>query len=55
MLGHSSTTITGSLYSHLLRSTGERVARSIANAVPRADAGLRQLPDGQDAHLDEAV
>ncbi|WP_307875093.1 site-specific integrase [Frankia nepalensis] len=34
-LGHSSTTITGTLYAHLLRSTGQRAAETVANAIPR--------------------
>ena len=34
-LGHSSTTITGTLYAHLLRSTGQRAAETVAKAIPR--------------------
>lgn len=37
-LGHSSTTITGTLYAHLLRSTGQRAAETVANAIPRRGA-----------------
>ncbi len=34
-LGHASPAITGRLYAHLLRSAGQNVARTAANAVPR--------------------
>ena len=34
-LGHSSTTITGTLYTHLLRSTGQRAAETLERAIPR--------------------
>ncbi|WP_261564499.1 tyrosine-type recombinase/integrase [Frankia gtarii] len=34
-LGHASPAITGRLYAHLLRSAGQEVAQTAANAVPR--------------------
>ncbi len=34
-LGHSSPAITGRLYAHLLRPTGQAAAEKIVNAVPR--------------------
>ncbi|WP_250279615.1 site-specific integrase [Frankia sp. Cppng1_Ct_nod] len=37
-LGHSSPAITGSLYVHLLRSSGQRAAEVVAAAVPRRRA-----------------
>ncbi|WP_242424682.1 tyrosine-type recombinase/integrase [Frankia sp. EI5c] len=35
-LGHSSPSITGSLYVHLLRSSGQKAAETVAAAVPRS-------------------
>lgn len=35
-LGHSSTAITSSLYVHLLRSSGQAAAQTVANAIPRS-------------------
>lgn len=34
-LGHSSPAVTGRLYAHMLRSTGQGIAEATANAVPR--------------------
>ncbi|WP_018502531.1 tyrosine-type recombinase/integrase [Parafrankia discariae] len=36
ILGHSSTSMTGNTYAHLLRSTGQQAAETIAAAIPRA-------------------
>ncbi|WP_239394121.1 tyrosine-type recombinase/integrase [Frankia sp. CiP3] len=36
ILGHSSTSMTGNTYAHLLRSTGQQAAEMIAAAIPRA-------------------
>ncbi len=36
-LGHSSTSVTGNLYAHLLRSTGRKAAETVSAAIPRAN------------------
>jgi hypothetical protein len=35
VVGHSSTSVTGNLYAHLLRSTGQQAAETVAAAIPR--------------------
>jgi len=44
-LGHSSPSITGTLYAHLLRPAGQAAARKVRDAVPRANSG--QAPGRQ--------
>ncbi|WP_083866676.1 MULTISPECIES: tyrosine-type recombinase/integrase [Frankia] len=49
-LGHSSPAITARLYAHLLRSTGQAAAETVANAVPRR---VRRPSHPQSTHSDQ--
>ncbi len=43
-LGHSSTSVTGNIYAHLLRSTGQKAAETIATAIPRTVRRAHPVP-----------
>lgn len=47
-LGHSTPTITGTLYAHLLRPAGQAAAEKVARAVPRRTQRLHPVCTGTD-------
>lgn len=50
-MGHSNTSITGNLYVHLLRSSGQKAAETVSAAVPRS--ARRGLPAGTSGQRSE--